>query len=137
MKSILRKIAYMLVLIAMVLLMGEMLVPHHHCVEMTAGVGVESVHFGYGDCKECDGCESEHSHSGDSCCDDTQLYFRSVGEDSHLDKKFLLLSNPFFIQPEQMLSFDSHVCCTYNILYRLKVPDVGASFTSLRAPPVA
>ena len=60
MKNILRKIAYTSVLMAMALLMGERIVPHHHCDEsaIPGNASVGTIHFGYGECEEC-----EHRHN--------------------------------------------------------------------------
>ena len=138
MKNVSRKIAYLLVLVAMVLLMGEKIVPHHHCVELHSGccTGVESIHFGYGDCEECAGEGSGHSHGEERCCDDTQLYLRVPGADVHFEKKYISFNNSFILPEQIVLSVeDSHV--PYICLWHLKIPDVWVPNTGLRAPPVA
>ena len=138
MRNVSRKIAYLLVLVAMVLLMGEKIVPHHHCVELHAGccTGVESIHFGYGDCEECAGEGSGHSHGEERCCDDTQLYLRVPGADVHFEKKYISFNNGFILPEQIVLSVeDSHV--PYICLWHLKIPDVWVPYTGLRAPPVA
>lgn len=138
MKNISRKIAYLLVLMAMVLLMGERLVPHHHCVELHSGccTGVENVHFGYGDCEECAGNGAGHSHSEEHCCDDTQLYLRVSGADIHFEKKYISLNSGFLL-PEQILLPVDDSCVPYFFLWHLKIPDVAVLHSALRAPPVA
>ena len=138
MKNVSRKIAYLLVLVAMVLLMGEKIVPHHHCVELHSGccTGVERVHFGYGDCEECAGEGSGHSHGEERCCDDTQLYLRVPGADVHFEKKYISFNNSFILPEQIVLSVeDSRV--PYICLWHLKIPDVWVPNTGLRAPPVA
>ncbi len=138
MKNVSRKIAYLLVLVAMVLLMGEKIVPHHHCVELHSGccTGVESIHFGYGDCEECAGEGSGHSHGEERCCDDTQLYLRVPGADVHFEKKYISFNNSFILPEQIVLSVeDSHV--PYICLWHLKIPDVWVPHTGLRAPPIA
>ena len=138
MKNVSRKIAYLLVLVAMVLLMGEKIVPHHHCVELHTGccTGVERVHFGYGDCEEC-ACEGAgHSHGEERCCDDTQLYLRVQGADVHFEKKYISFNNGFILPEQIVLSVeDSRV--PYISFWHLKIPDVWVPYTGLRAPPVA
>ena len=138
MKNVSRKIAYLLVLVAMVLLMGEKIVPHHHCVELHSGccTGVESIHFGYGDCEECAGEGSGHSHGEERCCDDTQLYLRVPGADVHFEKKYISFNNSFILSEQIVLSVeDSRV--PYICLWHLKIPDVWVPHTGLRAPPIA
>lgn len=137
MKNLFRNIALSSVLMAMILLMGERIVPHHHCGEGASVAG--AVHFGYGECSECEHMHHGHSHTHteEHCCDDSEYYSRQSSNETEFGKKFLpqplvclavVLLLP--IQQPQRASL-------YSDSYILKIPDRGVCCPSLRAPPVA
>ena len=141
MKKILRKIAYMSVLMAMTLLMGERIVPHHHCDEsaISGYASAGTIHFGYGECEECEHrhCGDDHTHSEEKCCDDSQLLFRIAENGNDLIKKVITFNSSCFILFEQSPLPTAHQHGFYSCYCRLKIPDTGAPYTALRAPPVA
>ena len=137
MRTAFRKTAYLVLLVAMTLLLGEKVVPHHHCVgvwaECCADIG--SVHFGYGDCEDCDGHDAGHAHDEEHCCEDTPLYLRASGSDVHVEKRYLV-SNDSFIIPQQPVLPVSDAVADCILLWHLKIPDVRVPYHALRAPPV-
>lgn len=137
MRTAFRKTAYLFLLVAMTLLLGEKVVPHHHCVgvwaECCADIG--SVHFGYGDCEDCDGHDAGHAHDEEHCCEDTPLYLRASGSDVHVEKRYLV-SNDSFIIPQQPVLPVSDAVADCILLWHLKIPDVRVPYHALRAPPV-
>ena len=139
MKTLSHKIAYMTVFVAMILLMGERAVPHHHCAEGVAcgNLVAEAVHFGYG---ECDECEDSHSHDQSSegnCCGDIQFYLRVAKSDLQVDKKTISFNAGCYVLCDLPSMHIVHTICTHCCCYKLKIPDIGASYMALRAPPVA
>lgn len=141
MKSPFRKIAYFVVLIAMVLLVGERSVPHHHCGEGTVCCTHQpaAIHFGYGECEECEhgNCGHGHNSTEEHCCDDSLLYFRMPGNDTQVEKKYVAFNVSCFLVPEETLSHAVHVCSNHQCFLRLVIPDIGIPNKSLRAPPIA
>lgn len=137
MRTAFRKTAYLFLLVAMTLLLGEKVVPHHHCVgvwaECCADIG--SVHFGYGDCEDCDGHDAGHAHDEEHCCEDTPLYLRASGSDVHVEKRYLV-SNDSFIIPQQPVLPVSDAVADCILLWHLKIPDIRVPYHALRAPPV-
>ena len=137
MRTAFRKTAYLFLLVAMTLLLGEKVVPHHHCVgvwaECCADIG--SVHFGYGDCEDCDGHDAGHAHDEEHCCEDTPLYLRASGSDVHVEKRYLV-SNDSFIIPQQPVLPVSDAVAYCILLWHLKIPDIRVPYHALRAPPV-
>ena len=137
MRTAFRKTAYLFLLVAMTLLLGEKVVPHHHCVgvwaECCADIG--SVHFGYGDCEDCDGHDAGHAHDEEHCCEDTPLYLRASGSDVHVEKRYLV-SNDSFIIPQQPVLPVNDAVADCILLWHLKIPDVRVPYHALRAPPV-
>lgn len=137
MRTAFRKTAYLFLFVAMTLLLGEKVVPHHHCVgvwaECCADIG--SVHFGYGDCEDCDGHDAGHAHDEEHCCEDTPLYLRASGSDVHVEKRYLV-SNDSFIIPQQPVLPVSDAVADCILLWHLKIPDVRVPYHALRAPPV-
>lgn len=137
MRTAFRKTAYLFLLVAMTLLLGEKVVPHHHCVgvwaECCADIG--SVHFGYGDCEDCDGHDAGHAHDEEHCCEDTPLYLRASGSDVHVEKRYLV-SNDSFIIPQQPVLPVSDAVADCILLWHLKIPDIRVTYHALRAPPV-
>lgn len=136
MKTLFHKTAYLVVLMAMILLMGERLVPHHHCGE--GSHVTETIHFGFGECHECEHAhtEDDHAHSEEQCCDDSQPLFRIADGDSNPVKKVLEPCDDSFILPEPQL-LASHTFSSFSCHCRFKIPDRSAPYTALRAPPVA
>lgn len=141
MKTLFKRTAYLLVLIAMTLLMSESIVPHHHCEEVTQHCHTvkETIHFGYGKCEECTAThgDSQHEHSESHCCDDTKIYIRTAGNDAHVEKRFVAHNSSCFILNEQPVIYKSHTCSSYSCYCQLKIPDIGIPDTPLRAPPFA
>ena len=138
MKSMLRKIAYILVLMAFVVLMAEKVVPHHHCADEHIAVKA-TTHFGYGECSECEhshGCE-EHGHDKEQCCDDSEYYSRQGDNGTELCKKFPLQPLVCFAVPSLVPASPQNEKSKEETLYILKIPDRGVRSASLRAPPVA
>lgn len=141
MKRLFLRTAYLVVLMAMTLLMGERIVPHHHCAESplygSAAVGI--IHFGYGECEECSHhhCDHGHSHSEEKCCDESQLLFRIAEDGNDLLKKVITFSGSCFILCEQSLLPTVNAGCYISCYSQQKIPDTGAPYTALRAPPVA
>ena len=137
MRTAFRKTAYLFLLVAMTLLLGEKVVPHHHCVGVWAEccVDIESVHFGYGDCEDCDGHDAGHAHDEEHCCEDTPLYLRASGSDVHVEKRYLV-SNDSFIIPQQPVLPVSDAVADCILLWHLKIPDIRVPYHALRAPPV-
>ena len=137
MRTAFRKTAYLFLLVAMTLLLGEKVVPHHHCVgvwaECCADIG--SVHFGYGDCEDCDGHDAGHAHDEEHCCEDTPLYLRASGSDVHVEKRYLV-SNDSFIIPQQPVLPVNDAVADCILLWHLKIPDIRVPYHALRAPPV-
>ena len=137
MRTAFRKTAYLFLFVAMTLLLGEKVVPHHHCVgvwaECCADIG--SVHFGYGDCEDCDGHDAGHAHDEEHCCEDTPLYLRASGSDVHVEKRYLV-SNDSFIIPQQPVLPVNDAVADCILLWHLKIPDVRVPYHALRAPPV-
>ena len=137
MRTAFRKTAYLFLLVAMTLLLGEKVVPHHHCVGVWAEccADIESVHFGYGDCEDCDGHDAGHAHDEEHCCEDTPLYLRASGSDVHVEKRYLV-SNDSFIIPQQPVLPVSDAVADCILLWHLKSPDIRVPYHALRAPPV-
>ena len=137
MRTAFRKTAYLVLLVAMTLLLGEKVVPHHHCVGVWAecSADIESVHFGYGDCEDCDGHDAGHAHDEEHCCEDTPLYLRASGSDVHVEKRYLV-SNDSFIIPQQPVLPVNDAVADCILLWHLKIPDVRVPYHALRAPPV-
>ena len=137
MRTAFRKTAYLFLLVAMTLLLGEKVVPHHHCVGVWAEccADIESVHFGYGDCEDCDGHDAGHAHDEEHCCEDTPLYLRASGSDVHVEKRYLV-SNDSFIIPQQPVLPVNDAVADCILLWHLKIPDVRVPYHALRAPPV-
>ena len=137
MRTAFRKTAYLVLLVAMTLLLGEKVVPHHHCVGVWAEccADIDNVHFGYGDCDDCDGHDAGHAHDEEQCCEDTPLYLRASGNDVHVEKRYLV-SNDNFIIPQQPLLPVSDTVADCLFLWHLKIPDVSVPCYALRAPPV-
>jgi hypothetical protein len=80
-----RKISYMSVLVAIIMLMGLRAMPHHHC-ECGTGV-ISTVHFGFDDCAH-HGCGEEDEHTGMLCYDASLFYHRLANDDTFVAKKF-------------------------------------------------
>ena len=141
MKSLFHRIAYFVVLMAMALLMCERFVPHHHCGEISlyGDITVTAIHFGYDGCEECSHshCSHGHSHSEEKCCDESQLLFRHADGDNLSFKKVVYPSNICFVLPEQQMSVVNHSSGTPSCFSQLKIPDIGAPYAALRAPPTA
>ena len=137
MRTAFRKTAYLFLLVAMTLLLGEKVVPHHHCVGVWAEccADIEGVHFGYGDCEDCDGHDAGHAHDEEHCCEDTPLYLRASGSDVHVEKRYLV-SNDSFIIPQQPVLPVSDAVADCILLWHLKIPDIRVPYHALRAPPV-
>lgn len=82
-----RKISYLFMLVAISMLMGVRVMPHHHCGCSTADVA--SIHFGITGCDKCEhhGCDEEEEHSGKLCYDASLFCFRPAGDDTFVAKK--------------------------------------------------
>lgn len=140
MKNIFRNIALFSVLMAFVVLMGEKVVPHHHCGEVLPSGKVMAVtHFGYGECGDCEHSHGDghHDHDKEQCCDDTEYYSRQVDHGVELSKK--LFAQPLISFAVPQLRFDALLQgnSPRGDFYILKIPDRGVRCNSLRAPPVA
>ena len=142
MRTPFHKMAYFAVLMAMMLLMGERLVPHHHCEGCSVSYGsvAETIHFGFGECEECEHahCGHSHDHTDGDCCDGSQQYFRIADNNVQLDKKPVVpLYSLYLLQPELQLQSPGHTRSYNTFHYRLRIPDVTVLHAALRAPPVA
>lgn len=141
MKTLFRKMAYLMVLMAFLLLMGEKSVPHHHCGEGLACCGhvEETIHFGYGECEECGrgACGHGHEDASGNCCDGSLLYYRMPGSDTQAEKKFVAFNGGCLILHEEVLFLPGRLCCRHYSPVPLEIPDIGVQYMPLRAPPVA
>lgn len=84
------RISHLFLSVAMIMLMGLRVVPHHHYKCGNAELlSLETVHFGFGECSECKhhDCGEEHGNSGEQCRDATLLYYRAAGNDELAVKK--------------------------------------------------
>ena len=142
MKGLLRKTALFSVLVAFAVLMGERIVPHHHCGEdLPAGNVVAVTHFGYGECGECEhahGADGHgHEHDEEQCCGDTEFYTRQSDNGPDLIKKALLQPLISIAVPSLLSASPQYSNSDEEFLYILRIPDRGTMSASLRAPPVA
>ena len=139
MKPLFHRIAYFVVLMATLLLMGERFVPHHHCGEISlyGDIAVTAIHFGYDGCDECahSHCSHGHSHSEEKCCDDSQLLFRHADGDGVSVKKVVYPNSICFVLPELQTLAVNHLSGATFCYSQLKIPDIGAPYAALRAPP--
>ena len=142
MKGLFRNIALYSVLMAFILLMGERVVPHHHCSGVShSGKTLSYTHFGYGECDECGhshGCDGHgHKHDEEQCCDGSEYYSRQGDNGTELCKKFPVQPLVCFAVPSLVPSSPQNENSKKETLYILKIPDRGVMSASLRAPPVA
>lgn len=139
MKGLFKKISYLLVLMAVTLFMGMRSMPHHHCC-FASNVMAPShaVHFGFGDCEECehehDGDEG-HSHTGTECFSESHFYVR-VTDDTYVAKKIHNMQPLTFIQESALTAYPCNVE-HYAPDDRNRELCRTVSSISLRAPPVA
>ena len=133
----LRKIAYILVLMAFAVLMGERVVPHHHCGEgFLCGTETAEIHFGYGECGHSH-CDDGHSHDEERCCDEVEYYSRPSDDETDVCKAILVHHPVYFALLSQSSQCPVGGAVLVENCYILKIPDRGVSSASLRAPPVA
>ena len=132
-----RKISYISVLVAIIMLMGMRVMPHHHC-ECSTGV-ISSVHFGFDDCDECThhGCGEEDEHAGMLCYDASLFYHRFADDDTYIVKKFCTPLQFFVLWNMPVLAdvptMPLHWCCSGELV----PPERSICSFALRGPPVA
>ncbi len=141
MEGLKRRISFLFVLTAVILLVGVRSMPHHHgCVTLSSGEVVAVTHFGYGHCDDCEHshCSDTHTHDHEreQCCDDTEYYSRLNDKGPELGKKSFVQPLVCIAVPQFVLAPQPGNASLGGSFYILKIPDRGVTFSPLRAPPV-
>ena len=139
-KGVMSRISHILMLVAMFMLMGMRVVPHHHSECTTIATGpLPALHFCFGECVECErhDCSEEHNNSGELCYDASLLYYRAADQDAiSIKKQSSSLLFAVFLLPVRMTDvlYEKHEWYDIHV-FRHSVPVY--SLQVLRGPPVA
>ncbi|MBR3915506.1 MAG: hypothetical protein IKJ49_00030 [Bacteroidaceae bacterium] len=137
MRGLMRKISYMLMLMAISMLMGMRVMPHHHCGCSTADVA--SIHFGITECDKCEhhGCDEEEEHSGRLCYDASLFYFRLASDDTFVAKKSIFPIQLIALLNISALADMPAVKLQWSEFREHTPPEQELSTLALRGPPAA